>query len=187
MPDTEVHVMVSAFQSQDSAKAAFEDLKAKGKSGEIMLDDAALITKDDLGRIHHKETADMSQGKGAAIGAGIGAAVGLLAGPIGLAAVMGGALGAAATAPDKGFSDIRLRKIGEDLPNGTAAVVALTGTINLAGVQEAMDAAGGDTMVEKLGEDLAEHLEAGADVSFSGVVRPDGVIMSEDGPQKIQE
>ena len=187
MPDTDIHVMVSAFQDQDAAKAAFEDLKAKGEAGEIMLADAALITKDRHGRIHHKESAEWSQGKGAAVGAAIGAAVGLLAGPIGIVALMGGATGAAATAPDKGFSDVRLYKLGKGLEPDTAAVVAVTGDVNMVGLREAMDAAGGNTMVEQMSDEIADKLADGGDVSFSGVVGPDGVIMSEDGPQKVED
>jgi len=184
MPDSDIHVVVSAFQNQDAAKSAFEDLKTKAKAGEIMLDDAALITKDDKGRIHHKETADWGQGKGAVAGAAVGAAIGLLTGPIGLVALAGAAMGAGATAPDKGFSDTRLRKIGHALAPGTAAVVAVTGEVNMVGLRQAMDATGGDTMVEKLGEDIAEQLAAGGDVSYSGVVGPDGIIMTQDGPEK---
>jgi uncharacterized membrane protein len=187
MPDGDIHVMVSAFQSQEDAKSAFEDLKAKAKTGEIVLDDAALITKDEKGRIHHKETAEWSQGKGAAVGAAVGAALGLLTGPIGLVAVAGGAMGAGATAPDRGFSDVRMRKLGDGLAPGTAAVVAVTGGVDLVGLRNAMDETGGDTMVERMSDDIAAQLAAGGDVSYSGVVRPDGIVMTKDGPEKVED
>ncbi len=79
-----VEVIVAAFQNEDGAKAALKELKQAKRQGLIKIDDAAVIRKDEKGKLHIKETADMSTGKGAGIGAVIGGVVGLLGGPVGV-------------------------------------------------------------------------------------------------------
>src|SRR5210317_1944182 len=88
-----VQVIVAAFQHENGAKKALNELKQAKHQGLIKIDDAAVIRKDEKGKLHIKETADMSTGKGAGIGAVVGGVIGLLAGPLGVA--VGAGAGAA--------------------------------------------------------------------------------------------
>ncbi len=59
-----------------------KELKQAKRDKLIGIDNAAVIRKDEKGKIHIKETADIGGGKGAAMGAATGAAIGIIAGPL---------------------------------------------------------------------------------------------------------
>ena len=67
-----VGMFVAAFVDERAADAALEGLKEAKRSGEFYYDDAAVIRRDAEGKLHIKETGDMSTGKGAGIGALVG-------------------------------------------------------------------------------------------------------------------
>jgi uncharacterized membrane protein len=81
MSDVPVQVVVAAFQEEGAAKAALQELKALKRGKLIGIQNAAVLRKDQQGKIHIKETADMGGGKGSVIGGVAGAAIGLIAGP----------------------------------------------------------------------------------------------------------
>ena len=70
MSEAPVQLIVAAFQEEDGAKNALNELKTAKKEHLIKIDNAAVITKDENGKVHIKETKDMGGGKGAVIGAG---------------------------------------------------------------------------------------------------------------------
>jgi len=171
MSDIPVEVIVAAFQSEDGAKQALNQLKQAKSQGLIKIDDAAVIRKDAKGKLHIKETADMSTGKGAGIGAVIGGVVGLLAGPVGvgLGAAAGAAIGGIAAHGDAGFKDERLETIVAGLEPETSAIVAVVEHKWVAAVQEALEEEATDVMAQRLSADIHEQLTAGKEVSFSAV------------------
>ena len=116
---------MAAFQDEEAAGETLKQLKELKKEKIIGIVDAAVIRKDDDGKIHIKETADMTGKKGAGVGALIGGAVGLLAGPVGLWAGGAAIVGWLAARRDKGFKDERLEKVGEALNPGTSAIIAV--------------------------------------------------------------
>jgi len=81
MSDVPVQLIVAAFQDEKSADMALKELKQARREKLIGIQNAAVIRKDEKGKLHIKETADMGGGKGAALGGVTGAAIGLLAGP----------------------------------------------------------------------------------------------------------
>jgi uncharacterized membrane protein len=85
------------------------------------------LRKDEKGKVHIKETAQMGGGKGAAIGGVSGAGIGIFAGPALVVPADVGALigGLAAKARDTGFDDARLQYVGDNLEPGTSAIVAV--------------------------------------------------------------
>ena len=120
MSDVPVQVVVAAFKDEASADDVLKSLKEAKKQGLIKIVDAAVLRKDDKGKLHIKETADMGGGKGAVIGGVLGGVIGLLAGPIGWAALGGAVIGGlAAKMRDGGFKDDRLKKLGEGLGPAT--------------------------------------------------------------------
>src|SRR6516165_12390302 len=127
MATSTLEVFVAAFGSEDEAGAALKDFKAADREGAIDLIDAAVIVHRADGKVHIEETADPSGKKWAKRGAIAGGLVGLIFPPsivVG-AAVGGGAGGIWGKVRDKGFKDEDLKEIGESLPEGSSAIIAI--------------------------------------------------------------
>ena len=180
MTDVPVQLIVAAFQDENAAKEALNELKEAKRARLIGIQNAAVLRKDEKGKLHIKETADMGGGKGAVLGGVTGAAIGLLAGPMLVVPVAVGALvgGLAAKLHDSGFSDERLKKLGEGLTPGSSAIVAVVEHKWVAEVEEAMAEAGADLLTEALQADIAEQLEAGHDVAYNALSSEEGFAAS---------
>jgi uncharacterized membrane protein len=158
MSDVPLQIIVAAFQEEDAADEALKTLKEAKREKLISIDNAAVIRKDEGGKLHIKETADMGGGKGAGVGVLVGGAIGLLAGPLGVA--VGSALGAAvggvtAKLYDGGFKDDRLREIGSSLQPGTSAIVAVIEHRWVADLEKELAEEGADVMTAALAEYIA--------------------------------
>ncbi len=112
MNDVPIQLIVAAFKEEKAAKQALKELKQAQREKMIKIEAAAVLRKDQKGKLHIKETADMGGGKGAALGGVAGAAIGLIAGPALLVPAAVGALvgGLAAKLPRQRF----LRRPAED-------------------------------------------------------------------------
>ena len=176
MSDVPVQLIVAAFKDEKTAKDALEVLKKAQKEKLIKIDNAAVLRKDEKGKLHIKETADMGGKKGAALGGVAGAAIGLIAGPVLLVPAAVGALvgGLAARLRDSGFSDARLKALGEGLTPGSSAIVAVVEHRWVAEVEKAMAEAGADLFTEALSADISQQLEAGHDVSYTAISSEEG-------------
>ena len=166
-----VEVIVAAFQDEDGAKAALKELKHAKHQGLIKIDDAAVIRKDEKGKLHIKETEDMSTGKGAGIGAVIGGVIGLLGGPVGVAlgAGAGAAIGGIAAHGDAGIKDERLETIGAGLEPGTSAIVAIVEHKWVEAVQAQLEEDATDVMAQQLSADIHAQLSEGREVAYSAI------------------
>ena len=176
MSDVPVQLIVAAFQDEKTADEALKGLKQARKENLIRIENAAVLRKDEKGKLHIKETADMGGGKGAALGGVAGAAIGLIAGPALLVPVAVGALvgGLAAKLRDSGFSDERLKKVGEGLKPGSSAIIAIVEHKWVEQVEKEMEEAGADLFTEALGADISEQLEAGHEVAYSALATEEG-------------
>ena len=127
MATSTVEVFVAAFGNEDEADAAVKDFKAMDREGTIELIDAAAIVHSADGKVHFKETADPSGKRWAKRGAIAGGVVGLIFPPSILAgaAVGAGAGGIWGKVRDKGIPDEELRRIGESIPQGGSAIIAV--------------------------------------------------------------
>jgi uncharacterized membrane protein len=177
MTEVPLQIIIAAFQEEDAADQALKTLKEAKKEKLISIDNAAVIRKDDDGKLHIKETADMGGGKGAGVGALVGGAIGLLAGPLGVAA--GSALGAAvggitAKLYDGGFKDDRLRQIGTSLEPGTSAIIAVIEHRWVADLERELAEEGADVTTAALAADIAEQLQKGGEVSYTAVSGEEG-------------
>lgn len=196
---TPVELIVAAFNEESAADEALKQLKQAKHEGLIAIDNAAVIRRDEKNKLHIKEVHDMGGGKGAAIGGTLGLAIGLLAGPVGLAVGAGALIGGfAAKHRDSGFSDKRLREIGDALKPGTSAIVAVIEHIWVDEVEAMMAEAGADVMTQALKAEIATQLDAGRDVEMSmlstenalsmehtvvgdDLVEHDSMVITEDG------
>jgi uncharacterized membrane protein len=177
MTEVPLQIIIAAFQEEDAADQALKTLKEAKKEKLISIDNAAVIRKDDDGKLHIKETADMGGGKGAGVGALVGGAIGLLAGPLGVAA--GSALGAAvggitAKLYDGGFKDDRLRQIGTSLEPGTSAIIAVIEHRWVAELERELAEEGADVTTAALAADIAEQLQKGGEVSYTAISGEEG-------------
>lgn len=98
------------------------------RRGHLDLDDAAIIAKEEGGRLRIQETRDTRPMQGATSGGWLGMLAGLLLG--GPALLAGAALGAAvggifAKLRDIGIQDAEMQRLGEELDEGHAALLLL--------------------------------------------------------------
>ena len=127
MSTSTVELFVATYATEDGAAAAAKDFQAAERDGAIDLIDAAVIVHTGDGKVKFEETADPSGKKWAKRGAIAGGVVGLIFPPsiIVSAAVGGGAGGVWGKIRDKGFKDEDLREIGNSLPPGSSAIIAV--------------------------------------------------------------
>lgn len=178
MSDVPVQLVVAAFQEEKAAKEALATLKEAKKAGLIKIENAAVLRKDEKGKLHIKETQDMGGGKGAAFGGVAGAAIGLIAGPALVVPAAVGALvgGLTAKLRDTGFSNQRLEKLGEGLQPGSSAIVAVVEHTWVDKVEEALAEAEADVMTAEIKADIAAQLEAGHEVAYSVLSSQEGLL-----------
>lgn len=165
MKDIPYAVIVATFQDEKDADKALDNLKAERKEKAFTIQDAAIIKKDASGKLHVKETADSSGGKGAGMGLLLGAAIGLIGGPIGL--VAWGASGAfvggiAAKLHDSGIKNEELLKIGSDMPPESSALVVVIDPNWTSPIEKELAAAGAQVSTTAIAAEIAERLQKAA-------------------------
>jgi uncharacterized membrane protein len=127
MSTSTLEIFVATYGSEGGAASAAKDFQAAQRDGAIDLIDAAVIVHTADGKVKIEETADPSGKKWAKRGAIAGGVVGLIFPPsiIVSAAVGGGAGGVWGKVRDKGFKDEDLKEIGNSLPPGSSAIIAV--------------------------------------------------------------
>jgi uncharacterized membrane protein len=125
MTDRPVFLYAAIYDEVADAEADYEavfDLHAAGAIGTY---DSAVIYKDDDGKVHVSKTEKPTQ-HGAWTGAGVGALVGILFPPalIG-SAIVGAGAGGLIGHISGGISRGDLKDLGEELEQGSAAVIVL--------------------------------------------------------------
>jgi uncharacterized membrane protein len=161
-------LILASFEDENVADKAFFDLKMDKRGRLIEFKDAAIVNRDEENKLHIKETADMSGGKGVVYGGIIGALVGLIAGPIG--AAIGGAAGAVvggitAKKIDAGIPDDRLTEIGAALQPGSSVILAVVEQRWFESVHNRLEATGGNVISETLNEEFFKQVEEGQEDS----------------------
>ena len=185
--DVPVQVIVAAFQNEEGAEDALTKLKDAKKEQVIDINNAAILRRDEDGKLHVKETRDMSGGKGAAIGGVAGAVAGLLAGPLVLAAGAGALIGGlAAKLRDSGFRDDRLKQLGEALTPGTSALVAVVEHIWVGDAEQMLKLYGAQVTTESVKADIARQLEAGHDVAYTAIATDEGIVAERMDSEEAQ-
>lgn len=180
MSDTPVQLIVVAFKDEKSAGEALKSLKQAQKEKLIKIENAAVLHKDEKGKLHIKETADMGGKKGATLGGVAGAAIGAIAGaalvvPIAVGALVGGLT---AKLRDSGFSDARLQQLGEGLTPGSSAIVAVVEHTWVDQVKAALAQEEANMFTEALSADISEQLEAGHQVAYTALASEHGFAAS---------
>lgn len=149
MDDVPVEWIVAAFQDEAGADAALKELKQAKRKKLIGINNAAVIRKDEKGKIHINETAAIGR-KGAPMGAATGAAIGLIAGSLTLAGVL------AAKFTVAGFDDGRLKTIGEGLTPGSSAIIAVVKHKWVEQVRQELEEMQADVVTEAFAADIRD-------------------------------
>ncbi len=142
MADTPTDVLVAGYQDIDTATADFEALVGLVKAKQVEIEGVILVTHAEDGSVSVQQTGDNLGRKGMGWGGGVGVAVGLFAPPL-LAAT---AVGAAAGGIAGKFVHHRVKtemhdKIGENLPPGSAGIIAIFDDGQRLGVEQALPGA----------------------------------------------
>jgi uncharacterized membrane protein len=142
MANNPIGVIAAFYADETKAGDALAQLKQMDKDGTVDIIDAAVMVRDADGRkVKIKETAELTPKKGAKRGAVAGAIVGIIFPPSILAM---GAIGAAAGAAlghftDQGFNNNLLKEIGENLPPGGSAVLAVVEETWMGNIETALE------------------------------------------------
>ncbi len=142
-------VLVAGYQDIDTATEDFERLVGLVDDKKVTIEGVILVTHAKDGTVSVQQTGDHRGRKGAGWGGGVGVAVGLFAPPL-LATV---AVGAAAGGLVGKFVDHRLEneihdKIGENLPPGSAGIIALFDDEQRLAVEQALPGSPAKSIVE---------------------------------------
>ena len=126
MSDNPVFIYAGEYDSVEDAKADLEALKELHSEHVVGTYDAAVVTKDENGKVKIVDKIEKPTQHGGWYGAAIGAALGLIFPP---GILLGGILGAGAGALighlEGGMSREDIREIGELLENSEAALIVV--------------------------------------------------------------
>ena len=133
-----VFIYIGTYPSEAAARADYDVVKDLHAVGAVGTYDAAVVTKDDAGKVH--ETKDeMATRHGAWGGAAVGALIGLLFPPAIIATTAAGAaIGGVSGHLWRGMSRADVKELGELIDDGQAALVI----VGESKVAEAVDKAG---------------------------------------------
>jgi uncharacterized membrane protein len=133
-----VFIYVGTYPSKAAAEADYEVVKDLHMAGAVGTYDAAVVTKDDEGKIHENKD-EMATRHGAWGGAAIGALIGCLFPPAIIATTAAGAaIGGVSGHLWRGLSRADCKELGELIDDGQAALVI----VGESKVAEAVDEAG---------------------------------------------
>lgn len=150
-------LIVVTFDSVEQAKAAREAIKRIQRDGMVVVEDAAVVSKDADGKLHIKNEGERSVG----LGAGVGSMVGLLFSAVlpGLGLAIGAAGGALiAKLLDRGVEKQFVKDLAEQLQPGASAIFLVVNKHHPAAIREAFEPFSGKIAQTTLDEELADQL-----------------------------
>ena len=132
-----VFIYIGTYASEADARTDYDVVKDLHALGAVGTYDAAVVTKDDKGKVHVNKDETTTR-KGAWGGAGVGALVGILFPPsiIGTA-VVGAAVGGVSGHLWKGMSRADVKEFGDVIDTGEAALIIVGETTIEAYIEKA--------------------------------------------------
>jgi uncharacterized membrane protein len=145
-------VYIATYPDELAARADYEAVKDLHAGGLVGSYDAAIVTKDERGKVHENKVETATR-HGAWWGIAAGAAVGVLFPPAVLgAAAVGGVIGGVSGHLAKGMSRSRAKELGDFIDPGEAGLVVVGESKVEAAIQKAVTRAEKQT-AEELGVD----------------------------------
>lgn len=157
----DIEILIWAFDTQDQAKKALEQLKSFTKENDIEIRNAAILEKDSESKTKAREIADLGPRRGGITGVIAGGLIGLLGGPGG--AILGAAAGAAtgrsaAKRIDRGFSNDYLAMLEEKMKPGSSGIVTLLESSHIQTLIAEMEPFGGQVYQQKITDGIVSEL-----------------------------
>ena len=148
-----------------------ESLKTAVVEGRVALDDIALVSHDEHGKVRIEQTGDVTVGRGTRRGVLVGALVGLAAPPLLGAAAVGAGLGALwGKFRDRGVDDGLMKRVGGMLTGGQVVVFAMgTDAAIDAVAAKVREVTGGEMETFVLDEDHTQILDEAAEEIGTGL------------------
>ncbi|NIN65874.1 MAG: DUF1269 domain-containing protein [Anaerolineae bacterium] len=161
--ESPVELIVAAFREEDKAAKVLAGLKEFDKEKVIGVWDAAVLVKDQDGKVSIRE---MAEERGIKRGAGIGAIAGGILGIVVGGPICGIVLGAGAGAltgkvVDLGFSDKEFKDIAELVGPGSSAIIAVIEHKWVGQLVDALDKEGAEIIRQELKDELAYTIATG--------------------------
>src|SRR5215467_4449002 len=133
-----VFIYIGTYPNKAQARDDYQIVKDLHSEGAVGSYDAAVVTKDDRGKVHVNKD-EMATRHGAWGGAAAGAVVGILFPPSIIASVaVGAGIGGVGGHLWRGMSRADVKEFGEVIDNGTAALVV----VGESKIEQAVDKAG---------------------------------------------
>jgi uncharacterized membrane protein len=166
MAKTPTNVLIATFTTDDGAGTALGTLKEAKKSQGLGIQNAAVLKMGDDRKLHIKETADMTGGKGMFVGGVVGGTLGLFGSavfwPLGIGLAAGGL---AAKLRDSGFPNQKLDQLGASLQPGSSVLVVAVDEGAGQAVEQTLQGAGAQVVREAIAGEVADQLETAASTS----------------------
>ncbi len=157
-----LNVVMINVTSRDDGLRVLDRVDAATETGEINVEDVAMVFKNDKGKVKIQQTADATAGKGAVKGGGLGLLVGLFAAPLAPAVAVGAGVGAlVGRARDRGISDDLIKQAGQAIETHGAVVFVLADQANTQVIVKLIDEAkvgGAKVQYQVLSEDAEDLL-----------------------------
>jgi uncharacterized membrane protein len=162
------HALVASFRFETAAANALKKLEEIAKQQGLGVQNAAVLAVSDDGKLHIKETADMTGRKGMVLGGVVGGVAGLLGStillPLGVGAAVGGL---AAKLRDSGFPDDKLRDLGSRVQPGDSLLIVAVDEAAVEPVTGILRHYGAEVIKEAIDGKVAEELEAASEQEAS--------------------
>ena len=118
-----LNVVMINVTSRDDGVRVLDRLDTGRETGEINVEDLAMVYRTDKGKVKIQQTSDATAAKGAVKGGGLGLLVGIIAAPLVPAVAVGAGVGAlVGRARDGGISDELIKQAGQAIQNYGAVV-----------------------------------------------------------------
>jgi uncharacterized membrane protein len=160
----QLELMASVYVDEEGAKTILDTLELMHRASTIILADAAMVTKEADGKLHIKETREVTVAKGARRGAAITGVLGLIYPPSFIVSVVAGGVigGLWGKLRDKGIKTGKMKDLGDSMKPGRAAVIALAEPRYVEAIMRAMEADKSEFIRHGFSEEEAANIEDAA-------------------------
>lgn len=184
--ETDVELIVIAYNTVDKADAVFKNLEDLQKQEAIQVITAAVLVKDIEGKTSTKATLDVAKKKGTRYGALAGGLLAIVAPPVGVAGLLVGAVGGAVIGrkvkkkPGRNFTKEFLEKILSEMRGDSSVLVVLTEVDTADHTVAALGELGGEVIRRPLSAEAADQLEQSNVVQESKPVGETALVLPDE-------
>jgi uncharacterized membrane protein len=166
----QLELLAAVYADMDRAQTICDMLEQMHRATTITLDDAAIVTKGEDGKLQIHETREVTTSKGAKRGAIAAGLFGLVFPPsLIVSAVAGGVVGGLwGKLRDTGIKTKSIKDLGETLTPGRAAVIALVDQASVHATETALQGYDGELIRQSFTPKETADVQAAAESSGSG-------------------